>query len=354
MATANRSCSFDLSSRSPSRDAHLTKSQVRKLWDAGSFLVQEYGIVLNTRIVIYHKRLGISETREGTQLVSALVHELGMALKRSAPRSCPHFHWLYAHQLGWKTGFSTTLVAHIPEALVDEAHEHLFDRFLAKRYGWPLPKNTVLLRTTRYENRTWRFRRHLQLMRMLCRSVDPNIKVRDRGERRALIDVLSIPKRLRETFDSFEVPQRCRSSKTIGEKIQNKAVGDRLAPLSAFGDQAWTDLFTRWELDEYDDRQREKEDREKARLRHAIAVARSRRQSSEQVAGHQGDRRCCHRGQGRGARCAFGPAGPAAAHANATKRSARRRRAAAPAAERARGAPSGRVPPPNRGGTRIS
>ena len=150
---------------------------------------------------------------------------------------------------------------------MDEAHEHLFDRFLAKRYGWPLPKNTVLLRTTRYENRTWRFRRHLQLMRMLCRSVDPNIKVRDRGERRALIDVLSIPKRLRETFDSFEVPQRCRSSKTIGEKIQNKAVGDRLAPLSAFGDQAWTDLFTGWELDEYDDRQCEKEDREKARLK---------------------------------------------------------------------------------------
>lgn len=104
-------------------------------------------------------------------------------------------------------------------------------------------------------------------MRMLCRSVDPNIKVRDRGERRALIDVLSIPKRLRETFDSFEVPQRCRSSKTIGEKIQNKAVGDRLAPLSAFGDQAWTDLFTGWELDEYDDRQCEKEDREKARLK---------------------------------------------------------------------------------------
>jgi hypothetical protein len=159
------------------------------------------------------------------------------------------------------------VVAHIPEALVDEAHEHLFDRFLAKRYGWPLPKNSVLLRTTRYENRTWRFRRHLQLMRMLCRSVDPNIKVRDRGERRALIDVLSIPKRLRETFDSFAVPQRCRSSKTIGEKIQNKAVEDRLAPLSAFGDQAWTYLSTGWELDENADRQREKENREKARLK---------------------------------------------------------------------------------------
>ena len=31
-------------------------------------------------------------------------------------------------------------------------------------------------------------------MRMLCRSVDPTIKVRDQGERRALIDVLSVPR----------------------------------------------------------------------------------------------------------------------------------------------------------------
>ena len=199
--------------------------------------------------------------------MSALVHELGMALKRSAPRSCPHFHWLYAHDLGRKSGFATTLVAYIPEALADEAHEHLFERFLAKRYGWPLPKNAVLLRTTRYENPKWRLRRHLQLMRMLCRSVDPNIKVRDQGERRALIDVLSIPKRLRETFDSFEVPQRCRASKTINEKMQHKASDARLAPLSAFGDEAWSDLFTGWELNEHLDRQREKEERAEALLK---------------------------------------------------------------------------------------
>ena len=64
------------------------------------FWVKNMESSLNTRIVISDTRLSISETREGTQLVSALVHELGMALKRSAPRSCPHFHWLYANQAG--------------------------------------------------------------------------------------------------------------------------------------------------------------------------------------------------------------------------------------------------------------
>ena len=215
--------------------------------------------------------------------MSALVHELGMALKRSAPRSCRHFHWLYAHDLGRMNGFATTLVAFIPEALADEAHEHLFDRFLAKRYGWPLPKNTVLLRTTRYENPRWLLRRHLQLMRMLCRSVDPNIKVRDRGERRALINVLSIPKRLRETFDSFEVPQRCRVSKTIGEKTQNKAAEERLAPLSAFGDEAWSYLFTGWERHEHLDRQREKEERENELLKVRLEWPESVGQRQDQV-----------------------------------------------------------------------
>jgi hypothetical protein len=104
-------------------------------------------------------------------------------------------------------------------------------------------------------------------MRMLCRSVDPNVKVRDRGERRAQIDVLSIPKRLRETFDSFEMPQGCRPSRTINEKTQNKAAEERLAPLSEFGDKAWSDLLAGWELNEHLDREREKEERRKALLK---------------------------------------------------------------------------------------
>ena len=77
IATATLRWNGPVTHRRASRNAHLTKSQVRKLWDAGSFLVQEYGILLNTRIEINHTRLSISETKEATQLVSALVHELG-------------------------------------------------------------------------------------------------------------------------------------------------------------------------------------------------------------------------------------------------------------------------------------
>lgn len=247
--------------------AHLTKSQVRELWDAGSFLVQEYGILLNTRIVIAHERLGLAEVRDGAHLVSDLVHELGMALKRSAPKKCPRFHWLYVHNNGMNSGFSTTIVAYIPKELSDEADEWLFDHFLLNRFGSSPPRDAVRMKVTGYQNDAGRVHRHWQLMRILCRSVNPEIKVRDDGERDALIDVLSISKRLREGFSILEVPQRWRVSETVGEQAQRKATVERLAPLSAFGDRAWGALFAGWELREYQDRQREKGERSRARMK---------------------------------------------------------------------------------------
>jgi len=263
-------CDAEASFKAPvavRQSAHLTKPQVRKLWDAGSFLVQEYGILLNTRIVIAHERLGIAKTSDAVDLVGDLVHELGLTLKRWAPRSCSHFHWLYVHEHVQKRGPMTTLVAYVPEELGDGAEEWLFDSFLANRIGNPLPKSAVQMRITRYENNVWRVRRHVQLMRMLCRSVDPNIKVRDGGERRALIDALSIAERLRERFAALEASQRRRVSETIGEQEQRTAKDNRLAPLSAFGDKAWPALFTGWELMEHRDRQREKEERGRAEMK---------------------------------------------------------------------------------------
>ena len=100
---------------------------------------------------------------------------------------------------------------------------------------------------------------------MLCLSLNPDIKVRDDGERRALIHVLSIPKRLREEFSFLGVPQRRRVSETIGERAQRFAIDERMAPLSAFSDKAWGALFTGWELREHLDRQRVKKERARER-----------------------------------------------------------------------------------------
>lgn len=257
-----------MSSRSPlarSGDtSFLSKSQVQDLWDAASFLVQEYGVLLNTRIVIFHER--DEHPGVGTTLVSELVHEMGLALRRWAPRACERFHWLYVHQRGSKTGFSTVIVAHIPSELAADAKAWLLGRFLSKRLSQVQALRCVKMRVPQFNREYSRVRWHFHLVRLLSRSLDPDIKVRVDGDRRALIDVLRIPVCLRERFSAARVPQERRVSESVGEKLRREAVGQRLAPLSAFRDQAWHAIATGWELIEHRDREIEKDERKQKEL----------------------------------------------------------------------------------------
>jgi hypothetical protein len=158
-------------------------------------------------------------------------------------------------------------VAHIPDALADLAEEWLFDRFFSTRFGSSLPKRAVLFRIAILEDIAWRFRRHQQLLRILCCSVHPHICVRCEGERRALIDVLEVPTCLRDSFVPVNLPQRRRVSESIGLSAQLKSIRDRLAPLSAFADGAWPFLRTHWEIAEHQDRVRERRERADALAR---------------------------------------------------------------------------------------
>jgi len=265
--TALSPASDELSASATHASIYLTKSQVHKLWEAGSFLVQEYGLFLNARISIRYKDLNVSSNEERTKLIADLVHELGMALKRWAPQSCARFHWLYSHELGRAGGLGTAVIAHIPVPLADDVEAWLFDHFLAKRYGWPIPSDAVSLRVTRQVDSDARMRRHLQLMRLLCRAVDPGIRIRHKGERIALIDLFRIPNRWRGITLASDANQAWRVSRTIGVSIQNLAKHQRMTPLSAFGDKAFDYLLTGWERLEYQDRRREKEDRARAQLK---------------------------------------------------------------------------------------
>jgi hypothetical protein len=254
------------SALSQSRTSHcyLSKAAVGELYDAASFLVQDYGVALNVRIVLRHRLLGSDAASGACALVSDLVHELGMTLKRWAPRECRRFHWLYAHARGETTGLITTVVAHVPPRLQADAEEWLFDRFLAKRVGWPLPAGAVQMRVTHHKSPPSAMRRHNQLVRLLCRSVDPDAVVRVNGDRRRLIDVLRIPAGTREKLSPPGTAQIKRVSKTLGKQARAACTADHLAPLSVFDDGAWDFLMSGWELFEHQDRQRERAERAKA------------------------------------------------------------------------------------------
>jgi hypothetical protein len=104
-------------------------------------------------------------------------------------------------------------------------------------------------------------------MRLLCRSVDPTIRIRYKGERMALIDLFRIPDRWRRISSVSGANQACRAPRTIGVSVQDLAKHQHMASLSAFADKAFNYLLTGWECLEYQDRRREKEDRARAILK---------------------------------------------------------------------------------------
>jgi DNA polymerase III subunit gamma/tau len=236
--------------------AHLSKKQVSELCDAASFLIQEQGVSLNSRLVVFHERLGIFDQALAIQLVSDLVHQLGLCVNRWTGGS--HLHWLYVYERSKQHGLTTTIAAHIPAFLADDVDEWLYERFLPSRATCSNLRAGVRLRVFVCSSAEAQSRRHHYLLRLLCRGVDPRITVLHRDQQRALIDVLGIPRGLRQPLLGAQLVQRWRVSETIGEGVRN---GTQLEPLSAFRDKAWDSLFTGWEFQEYDDRQRETRDR---------------------------------------------------------------------------------------------
>jgi hypothetical protein len=80
-------------------EEYLAWSEVRPIWEAGSFLPQHYGALLNLRFTIHHAEIGIRDHVAGAELISNLTHELGMRLKEWCPDSNPQFHWMYRQRM---------------------------------------------------------------------------------------------------------------------------------------------------------------------------------------------------------------------------------------------------------------
>src|SRR3954469_16885863 len=112
-----------------------------------------------------------------------------------------------------------------------------------------------------------RFRRHVHLLRLLCRSLDPTVRVMHEGERVHLVDVLKIPPGCRGPVGVLDLPQGLGRSQTIGRRGQKEARTERLAPLTAFAEGAWGCPPTGWEMQEHLDRERERKERADALAR---------------------------------------------------------------------------------------
>jgi hypothetical protein len=165
----------------PSGAGYLSLKQVRDLWEAASFLVQMYGLFLNTRITIRYGRLGIDDPSKAGPLLTSLMHELRMLITgRAASAGCLEpFHWLYVHEYSPTDGAIRHVVATVPTEAGDIGR-WLRDRFLPHYLESSCPIGAVTVRRSAVRGDE-HFARHLQLVRLVCRGVDPTytVSIRD-------------------------------------------------------------------------------------------------------------------------------------------------------------------------------
>ena len=253
-----------LDDRAPARDAtrespahYLTRTQVRALWEAGSFLVQHFGLCLNVRISLAHAALGLAPETVGPTL-SELTHELGMRVSERCKAAGAAFDlpYLYGHETGAHGGV-THLVAAIPEQAGDIV-SWLEQAWLPRRTPRNDGASSIIpvgerpaLRIRYWPGATAtpeRLVRHHRLLALLCRGCDPAAPVRP--GRAARLSAHLIPERLRGPIGPRPGAQRYGIARVINARAQ-EAVASDLPMLTPFAAGAPDNFRGTWELAEH-------------------------------------------------------------------------------------------------------
>ena len=229
--------------------AFLAKQQVRTIWNAASFSIQEFGAPMNVAFTMAGGKP--VKTRS-----SDFIHCLEQRLRYWAPNGCRHIPWISVHQRTVAAGFAAITIIHVPQAIVPRMAAW-FDRHQA------MYRETVEFSVRLPINGQRPIRRHFDLLAICCGSTDPNVWVRHDGESRKLLDIVSSPTRSAETYlplagRHFEV------APCIGKSAQDSAGRDGMAMISAFDDGEFSYLKTGWEELEHADRNLERADRKRA------------------------------------------------------------------------------------------
>jgi DNA polymerase-3 subunit gamma/tau len=248
----------------PTLGNYLPWREVRPFWEAGSFLPQHYGVLLNLRLTIRHGEFGIQDHLVGAGLISSLTHELGMRLKEWQSDSNPRYHWIYRHEADTDGYLLTRLALSVAEDHLAAALHWMRFKFFARRFASEvIPALTIALRHSQNPRCLLRF--HWACIRALSRSLDPALLARsEAGDRIPLVELLRIPHRWRGPTGTVHCAKRREASKSIRPPAQLTAAAGRMPFLSALEDRAWKALDQGWELLEHRDRAVEVQRRQEA------------------------------------------------------------------------------------------
>lgn len=228
--------------------AFLPWKKVRPIWDIGSFLPQEFGVLFNVRLTLRHSMLQIQDQAEAAALVSELTHRLADRVRYWSPtKAC---HWAYQHEADHSGVLRSRLLMAMPDELLGRALDWLAKFMLGRSRD---SNDALLISTRRARSHEDLVRFHWQGIRAMSRCLDPAASARDeKGNIAPLLDLLRIPVRWRGPIGPMRV-QSAGASKWLTHH-KRRAAAAEMPFLSALREGAWSHLDTGWELAEFNAR----------------------------------------------------------------------------------------------------
>lgn len=223
--------------------------QAETIYDAASFVSQEYGVLFNARFRIVHEGVGAERQTTAKALISQFTHELSIFSQRCDPTKKPH--WLYVHEQV-EGVLATEVLAYLPAITVERLEPWLNGR----REDWcglqSLSGGTWTIDVQPPGGAKSHVARHWRMVKRLWRTLDQG---RGRkgpdGIRTSLVELLGVPMKDWARSDDMNGLRRIQTSYSIGADKRRKSENMGMNLLSAWADGAWSYIDSGWEQLEF-------------------------------------------------------------------------------------------------------
>jgi hypothetical protein len=237
------------------RASWLNKRQAREIYACASFVLQEFGVAFNMRVVLADQGDGSGADVAAAARVGAVCHRLAERLKAWRGQDVQAFHYVVLHERLVSGRLQSTVVGHADPAYFAKAKLWL-DAEIQRRFG-AVPQPEADLQDP---GGNAAVARHWALVRSLWRGLSPEIRT---TEGLPLVDALNIAPADQRPAGAVTC-RRYVTSQSIGLRARHAVEVEQMGLLSAFETGAWDQVARGWELREHRDRERERSGRRRA------------------------------------------------------------------------------------------
>ena len=245
------------------QDGFLSQGDVRRIVNAASFLAQEYGVLFNAAFVVRPSVLGVPGPDAAVAAIAAFRDDLAAQARVWEGEVTAGITVLERDE----GGVVGRMVVHlrVPNPL-GPADADGADRIAAWARAWRDGAGRLGGDAVEFvpppEGDRAALRFHWRWALDLCAGLDPSVEAWDPalGQHRPLLKLLRVKQRLIGPVLDYPLVE---ISTPLSDEAIAEACRDRLEPLSAFDDNAWGELTTGWELEEFDERRRTRVERKR-------------------------------------------------------------------------------------------